>query len=398
MPELRHPSCRHEVPPPPPDALLPPPRRATLARKSLQRGAGDGPPNPHPPRPRNKGSVLRTPARRTSGLGRASARTQTPLTGARTDRWTPMGNRKGGTRAGPHPPPTHTQDEQSQGPEQETRRGTNHMERPHQRPARGPREVYARQKRRGARGRRKSECAQAHNGHAGRTRRATGPSPRNAQITWNGVPAGEGKGHPDGTTRHMHREGREEGATRGGGDGPRHWPRPPARQAASNEEREGRREQPLLNTLPPPQSQRPLHNPNAAVATQNMSRPKSMGHAVVWLTSKFAAPPQGRPVSPRAAPPHPPTGDLGPKLGHQLPTPHQRGRLHGLDFSPLTHSHSPRTQHRPAALKALGVSHRSRCLPCANTPLHTRPRDSPRPQVQPRPGNTPHQVAELGNW
>ena len=53
----------------------------------------------------------------------------------------------------------------------------------------------------------------------------------------------------------------------------------PAQPAASNEEREGRREQPLLNPPPPHKSQRPHHNPNAVVATQNMSRPK--GHAVV---------------------------------------------------------------------------------------------------------------------
>ena len=32
---------------------------------------------------------------------------------------------------------------------------------------------------------------------------------RNAQTAWNGIPAGEEKGHQDGTTQHMHREGRE---------------------------------------------------------------------------------------------------------------------------------------------------------------------------------------------
>ena len=35
------------------------------------------------------------------------------------------------------------------------------------------------------------------------------------------------------------------------------------------------------------------------------------------------------------------------------------------------------------------MSHRSRCHPCSNTPIHTRPRDTPRPRVRPRPGNTP---------
>ena len=37
---------------------------------------------------------------------------------------------------------------------------------------------------------------------------------------------------------------------------------------------------PAQQPPPPPPSQRPLHNPNAVVAKQNMSRPKSMGHAV----------------------------------------------------------------------------------------------------------------------
>ena len=38
---------------------------------------------------------------------------------------------------------------------------------------------------------------------------------RNAQTAWNGVPASEGKGHPDGTVRHMQR------GTRGAGRGKR---------------------------------------------------------------------------------------------------------------------------------------------------------------------------------
>ena len=69
----------------------------------------------------------------------------------------------------------------------------------------------------GGRGHCRSMSAQAQNGHAARTRRATRPSSQNAQTTWNGVLAGEDKGHPDGATRHTHREGREGGATRGGG-------------------------------------------------------------------------------------------------------------------------------------------------------------------------------------
>ena len=51
-----------------------------------------------------------------------------------------------GTRqgdAGPGHPPTDTLDGRSTGPGQETRRGTNHLERPYRRPARVPREVRA---------------------------------------------------------------------------------------------------------------------------------------------------------------------------------------------------------------------------------------------------------------
>ena len=49
----------------------------------------------------------------------------------------------------------------------------------------------------GGSGRRGSASAHTRKGHAGTTRRVTGPSARNAQTAWNGVPASEGKGHPD---------------------------------------------------------------------------------------------------------------------------------------------------------------------------------------------------------
>ena len=66
-------------------------------------------------------------------------------------------------------------------------------------------------KRSGGRGYKRcgSESARAHKGHAARTKRTTGPRARNAQTTWNGVPAGKGTGHPNRTTRHTHHEGRE---------------------------------------------------------------------------------------------------------------------------------------------------------------------------------------------
>ena len=65
----------------------------------------------------------------------------------------------------------------------------------------------------GGGGHRESASAQTRTGDAGTTIRATGPSSRNAQTAWNGVPASEGKGHPDGTARHTQRGTR--GAARG---------------------------------------------------------------------------------------------------------------------------------------------------------------------------------------
>ena len=67
----------------------------------------------------------------------------------------------------------------------------------------------------GGSGRRGSASAHTRKGHTGTTRRATRPSSRNAQTTWNGVPASEGKGHPDGTGCHTQR------GTRGAGRGKR---------------------------------------------------------------------------------------------------------------------------------------------------------------------------------
>ena len=112
------------------------------------------------------------------------------------------------------PPPEHAR--QSKGPGQDTRRGTDHVERPYQRPVPGPREVRTpHHPGGGGSGRRGSASAHTRKRHAGTTRRATGPSSRNAQTAWNGVPASEGKGHPDGTARHTQR------GTRGAGRGKR---------------------------------------------------------------------------------------------------------------------------------------------------------------------------------
>ena len=85
----------------------------------------------------------------------------------------------------------------------------------------------------GGSGHRESASAHTRKGHAGTTRRATGPSARNAQTTWNGVPASEGKGHPDGTARHMQR--RTRGARRGKRErhNTRYRPEPPEPAASA---------------------------------------------------------------------------------------------------------------------------------------------------------------------
>ena len=79
----------------------------------------------------------------------------------------------------------------------------------------------------GERGRRGSASAHTHKGHAGNTRRATGPSPRNAHKACNGIPASEGKGHPDRTARHAQRGTRWAGRGRRGGHHTGHRPDPP---------------------------------------------------------------------------------------------------------------------------------------------------------------------------
>ena len=88
------------------------------------------------------------------------------------------------------------------------------MERPYQRPVPGPREMRTpHHPAGGGSGHCESASAHTRKRHAGTTGRATGPSARNAQTAWNGVPASEGKGHPDGTARHTQRGTR--GAERG---------------------------------------------------------------------------------------------------------------------------------------------------------------------------------------
>ena len=85
----------------------------------------------------------------------------------------------------------------------------------------------------GGGGRRGSASAHTRKGHAGATRRATGPSSRNAQTAWNGVPASEGKGHPDRTARHTQRGTREAGRGKRERHNTRYPPEPPEPAASA---------------------------------------------------------------------------------------------------------------------------------------------------------------------
>ena len=246
---------------------MPPPQRAKPAGKSAHCGVGDGSPCPHPPHPQPVGSGPRPHARKDewSGVGerptpnaqhpgkrrppprapscrpysapsqRARPARKSPRDGVGDG--SPRPHQPHGERAAPSQvggngtgPPPSKQAKRSTGPRQDTRRGTDRVERPYQRPAPGPREVRAPHQPGqggGERGRRESASAHSHKGNAGKTRRATRPSPQNAQTAWNGVPASEDKGHQDGTARHTQR--RKGGAGRGkrGRHNTRNRPQPP---------------------------------------------------------------------------------------------------------------------------------------------------------------------------
>ena len=76
-------------------------------------------------------------------------------------------------------------------------------------------------------------------GHAGTTRRATRPSSRTAQTAWNGVPASEGKGHPDGTARHTQRGPCGAGRGKRERHNTRYGPEPPEPSASAAHTRTG---------------------------------------------------------------------------------------------------------------------------------------------------------------
>ena len=225
-PDTRRPSQQWQATPPG-DGSPPTPGHAAPTGHAGQ-GDRDGPPHPHarprstlvadPDSPLSGRAVggqgapdLRRPSQRwkASPGGRPSA---TPTRPAPRGAHSPKPGR--GEPGPDRPPPKHARP--SKGPGQDTLRGTDHVERPYQCPVPGPREVRTPHHPGGGGGKpRRSASAHTREGHAGTTRRATGPSLLNAQTAWNGVPASEGKGHPDGTACHTQR------GTRGAGRGKR---------------------------------------------------------------------------------------------------------------------------------------------------------------------------------
>ena len=223
MPNPGHTSRRHD--PHPPGSLLPFSVCSRPARKSVCFGVADGPPHQHSSRPWKNGQ--RAPAACPKDGRSEEGECPTPDTPPHDQGppW-PHGHTTVGaqdlepgreTRRLGHPPP-HTLDRQSTKPEQETRRGTDRLERPYQRPAPVPREAPASGTQPGgARTPRRRARTHTHNRHTAHIGRATGPSLRNAQTALNDAPAGEGKRQPDGATCNTHREGREERGKQGEG-------------------------------------------------------------------------------------------------------------------------------------------------------------------------------------
>ena len=212
---------------------------ALLPAQGRQRdGSRQGHPPPHwPARPHSRGE-------RRTGCHPPFPSTQTPGAGTpQTRRPTPRGAhcpKPGRGGMGPPPPPKKTN-------QTEHGTGAGHAEGhgPHGTALPAPGTGTARSaratptRRGGGGGRRESASAHTHKGHVGENRRATGTSPRNAQTAWNGVPASEGKGHPDGTGRHTQRRTREAGRGKQGRHDNRHRPKPPEPAASAAHTRPG---------------------------------------------------------------------------------------------------------------------------------------------------------------
>ena len=213
-PDAPHNSGR---PPPPGDGPPPGPRHAAPA---VHAGQGDsvGPPHPHA---RAHSLWVVDPNSPPSGRALRAGRPpppRTPLPAHERIGPAPRGAhspKPGRGELGPDRPPVSTPDEawdrgRTRGGGRTTWNGpTSAQSRDRARCARHTTQGG------GGSGRRGSASAHTRKGHAGTTRRATGPSSRNAQTAWNGVSASEGKGHPDRKARQTQR------GTRGAGRGKR---------------------------------------------------------------------------------------------------------------------------------------------------------------------------------
>ena len=195
-----------------------PPRERPSATPTASCGTGAGSPRPHRPDPEHTGRG--TPAARPRG--RAVRGGTAPDTKRPSPQWLappppgtaphpprgtqpPQGVQAKPGRWGPGPDrPQARQTEQGTGAghaEGHRPRGTA-LPAPNAGTARG---AHATPPRGGGSGRHGSASAHTRKGHVGTTRRATEPSSQNAKTAWNGVPASEGKGHPDGP-RHAARD------------------------------------------------------------------------------------------------------------------------------------------------------------------------------------------------
>ena len=163
---------------PPRDALPPHPQRATPARKDARCGAGAETPRPHRPHPGHAEPWLPAPE---DGRPGAAAPTTPSQVGGNQDRTAP---------------PQARQTEHGTGAGHAEGHGPHGTALPA--PSAGTtRDARATPPSGGGSGHRESASAHTRKEHAGTTGRATEPSARNAQTAWNGVPASEGKGHPD---------------------------------------------------------------------------------------------------------------------------------------------------------------------------------------------------------
>ena len=228
----------------------PPPQPAPRQMNATDPPRGAQPPEGVPAEGTEQGPHTRTPAPTTRGSRTPTAR---PVGGqsGEGERMTPNAPRNGKrhpTRGRPAATPTtpsqvggnrdRTAPPQARQTEHGTGAGHAEGHGPHGTALPAPiagttRGAHATPPRGGGNGRRGCASAHTRKGHAGTSRRATGPSARNAETAWNGVPASEGKGHPDGTARHTQRGTRRAGRGKRERHNTRYRPEPPEPAASA---------------------------------------------------------------------------------------------------------------------------------------------------------------------